>query len=122
MRFEDWTLRERLAWAAGLFVGEGSSWSTTSATRRQVHANVTQKSLDGKPPQILVWFQRIVGGQVNNYPCRPEEWKWHVDTLVEVRALYDLLYEYLNTVKREQFARSILKYEGWRREGDQAAE
>lgn len=102
------------AWAAGLFAGEGSTWCSTSATRRQVHTAVTQKSWDGAPPEVLVRFRDYVGfGTVANRPSRPEIWYWQVDSRAGVQRLYRALDRYLDGVKHAQVLRALEKYDLW---------
>lgn len=98
-----------LAWAAGLFDGEGSSFVTTVKTGRVRIAMTVAQSGD---PTVLDRFSKAVqkGYVAGPYgPYGPDKerkqprYYWKVDTYDAVRSVADALWPYLSTPKKAQF-------------------
>lgn len=100
---------EWLAWAAGLYDGEGSSCLLKHRTHDGYQApelSVTQSSADG-PPEVLIRFRRIVeAGHIDGPLQQPEPWlpvyRWKSAALGDVRGVLSKLWPWLGPVKREQ--------------------
>jgi len=98
-------LREGLAWAAGLFDGEGS----TSIARRGVRLAVKQHE-----PTVLLKFQDAVGlGTVYGpYAIKGREgffeWSFVVTRFEHVQAVVAMLWPWLGPVKRYQARVALL--------------
>lgn len=102
---------EVLAWAAGLFDGDGS----TCFERHGSHAgyvradmSITQSSRDGRP-EVLVRFHEILGlGRINGpyggSPAWEPVYRWKAHRLVDVETVARSLWPWLGTVKRVQAA------------------
>ncbi len=85
--------RSDIAWAAGLFEGEGcfTACYQRKTGRRYLHAVLVSTDQD-----VLERFHRIVGvGKIYpKAPRRPEHkpcWRWQVTTEAGFRAVYELL-------------------------------
>lgn len=103
---------DELAWAAGFFDGEGSTFARTDRARpgyRRLVTSVPQAGAD-RPPEVLVRFQRAVAvgtigpRDVDGVYC------WRTSGS-DAQATIALLWPYLGTVKRRQ-ARSALRHAG----------
>src|SRR5690242_336001 len=94
-----------LAWAAGLFDGEGSSSMFVPyrrlTARRQIQ--VSQAGTSGSPPEVLVRFRKVVGiGNVTG-PYRGGIFYWKTTRKDAVDAVAAALWPYLGATKRTQF-------------------
>lgn len=93
---ENLTPAARIAWAAGLFEGEGS-WFTTSPRGMsvQVHATLTMTDRD-----VVEAFAAVVGcGRVDSFPprddkCKPS-YRWVAQSVRDVRYVIDLFLPFL---------------------------
>ena len=99
--------REELAWAAGLFEGEGCfTFSRKSRKWRQVMARVAMTDKD-----VLESFQRATGlGSIYGPKCingRKPCWTWAVSSFEETQALVALLWPWLKT-RRKTKAKEVL--------------
>lgn len=100
---------EELAWAAGLFDGDGSTCFERHKTRadyRRADMAVTQTSRTGTP-EVLTRFQRLVGvGHINGPYGGNEHWepvyRWKAHRLVDVQHVARTLWPWLGAVKRAQ--------------------
>lgn len=99
--------RVELAWAAGFFDGEGSTFPT--GKRRHPRISITQAPdpRDGTSPEVLHRFRRAVGeiGSVRGpYREKSGELKflYNADGHEMVQAVIALLWEWLGDVKRQQ--------------------
>jgi len=104
--------RVELAWAAGFFDGEGSTFVLGKLKHPKISITQAPDPPDGKPPAVLDRFYRAVGeiGNVEGpYQEKTGELKWfYVANGHEmVQAVITLLWTRLGTVKREQAARSL---------------
>ena len=109
-----------LAWAAGLFDGEGCT-SARPYNRRpnsiRIHASVSQSSRSAEVvPSVLVRFQHAVGGMGSlGTPYFDERsgtfaHQWRVGSFEETQAVVALLWRNLGTVKRAQAAEALLRF------------
>lgn len=100
-----------IAWAAGLFDGEGSIFASESMKRKRrnvrLHMAIRMTTLDD-----VERFHRAVGvGSVRgpyqpNGPRKPQ-WAWTAGTDENVRQCVALLWPYLGKNKREQATRAF---------------
>ena len=102
------TSRERLAWAAGFWAGEGCCWSGSSNSKGYRYK---QRSIVGRISQVdkrpLVRFKRAVSlgsirGPYRTSKGRPA-YQWGVSGWPSIEKLFKLLGPWLDPVKREQF-------------------
>lgn len=104
------------AWAAGFFDGEGyvGYHQRERDGSRSISCSITQaSSLDG-PPTVLERFKSIVGlGNIYrkqlSEPHRTR-YVWSVQSLSDVETVHQLLFPYLDIVKREQFTQAISEF------------
>lgn len=99
--------RVELAWAAGFFDGEGSTFVLGKKKHPKISITQAPDPPDGTPPKVLDRFYRAVGGIGNvegPYREKTGELKWfytaHGHEMVQ--AVIALLWTWLGTVKREQ--------------------
>jgi len=95
-----------VAWAAGLFDGEGSTstYVPKGKTRPRRQMAVSQGGLPGHLPAVLTRFKGIVGvGNVTG-PYRDGLYYWKATRKDAVDFVGALLWPYLGGVKRKQFA------------------
>lgn len=89
-----------LAWAAGFFDGEGSSYATqTSTTRKKsyIHMTISQKGRE-----TLDRFHAAVGAGTVTGPNKRGLYRWQVQSRA-VHDVKDKLWPYLCNAKREQW-------------------
>lgn len=100
--------REQLAWAAGFFDGEGTTWAGRSSGYPTL--SVPQAGHFTEPPDVLLRFQAAVGGLGLVYgPILNEErnkpiWRYRVSGFEMVQAVVAMLWPWLGTEKRRQAA------------------
>lgn len=105
--------RERsteLAWAAGFFDAEGSTYNRRSMDLNgdvlKIAAKVGQSSEDGTIAKVLLRFRDAVGLGYFNGPYRDRgrlpHYVWQVAAYADVVRLHEALDEWLGPVKREQ--------------------
>lgn len=110
--------REQLAWAAGLFDGEGSTGLhkiKTGGTARSCSLSVAQ----AYSPEVLGRFRDAVGvGTVygpyqssGRQKCGPI-WYFKVSTFESVQAVIAKLWPWLSGVKRQQASRALMLGKG----------
>jgi hypothetical protein len=96
---------EELAWAAGLFDGEGTTIAKQDARRPddvQPQMTVPQCGRDGVP-EVLIRFQRAVFGLgVIDGPHGDSMYRWRARGFVDGQAALALLWPFLGGVKRAQ--------------------
>lgn len=101
--------RTELAWAAGFWDGEGSTWLTRSMSRItwSPQARINQSSTDGVP-SVLVKFQAAVGmGRIHGPELdegREPLYRWVLSSRREIEQISLLLEPWLGHVKRAQLA------------------
>lgn len=102
--------REELAWAAGLYDGEGSTtWGGTAGAQMLVSQS---------DPEVLHRFRAAVGvGKVygpysagcrDGFKRKPK-WMYKIDGFANVQAVVALLWRKLGTPKRRQAAAVLLR-------------
>lgn len=100
---------ERLAWAAGLFDGDGSACFAKHKTHAgyvRAEMSVTQSSRCGKP-EVLERFRDIVGAGLVGGPYGGNErwepvYRWKAHKLSEIEVIVHTLWPSLGAVKRAQ--------------------
>lgn len=113
------TSKADIAWAAGLFEGEGCFWSSRcgKAPHYYIYPRVSLNSTDR---DVLERFARVVGvGTVATSPRLKKQahhkaqWSWVVSRKDDVRKVYELLKPWLGSRRRAQ-AESALSQSGKR--------
>jgi hypothetical protein len=102
---------EDIAWAAGIFDGEGSTSTyipkKRNGPRRQMA--LSQGGPHGQHPPVLTRFQQIVGiGNVTG-PYRDGLYYWKTTRMEGVDAVGAMLWPYLSREKRAQFAAAAIR-------------
>lgn len=100
-----------VAWAAGIFDGEGSTSTYIprgrKSPRRQIA--VSQGGVPGQFPDVLTRFHRIVGvGNVTG-PYRNGLYYWKTARRESIDAVGAMLWPHLGGDKREQFAAAAIR-------------
>ena len=103
--------RTELAWAAGLFVGEGDI--TASSGGWEVHLHVSQSGEVDRAPDLLVRFREAVScmGFVEGPQFRPgrmPKWRFRASGYEIVQAIVAMLWPWLGSVKKAQARRHLL--------------
>ena len=95
-----------IAWAAGLYDGEGSC-SAYLPRRRKTYRRqmaVSQGGDPGKPPLVLLGFKSAVGGVGNiTGPYRGYLFYWKTTQIAAIDMVATTLWPFLSQEKREQF-------------------
>jgi hypothetical protein len=106
--------RTELAWAAGLFDGEGSASICGPASRQYVQLEIPQSSA-GAMPETLQRFRAAVGAGWLNGPYPPRspwsrlpQYRWTLGAREDVGRVLSLLWPHLSAVKRDQIDRVSL--------------
>jgi hypothetical protein len=107
-----------LAWAAGLFDGDGSFTSSRSRSNPYpvLTASIGQSGADGIP-HVLTQFKEVVGcGRINGpykdaNPNALPQYAWICTVHDEVRELFSALARYLSPHKHRQWQYVLEKYE-----------
>ena len=111
-----------LAWAAGLFDGEGAAWVARDRNRpewRSVALELPQSSADGVP-EVLLRFQAALGaGSISGPRAQRNSWsrlpqyRWQLGGRHKVSAVVAALWPHLRAVNRVRFQsmRTILDAE-----------
>jgi len=105
---------EMLAWAAGLFDGDGS----TCFAKHKSHAgyvraemSLTQSSRSGEPEVLLRFCDLVGGGRIGGPYGGNEKWepvyRWKAHRLSEIEAITQMLWPSLGVVKRGQATKVI---------------
>ena len=97
-----------LAWAAGIYDGEGSA-STYLPKRRtsRVRQMAVYQGGDGAPPPLLDRFRAAVGGVgLIHGPSRGYLYQWHTKRHIVVDDVSELLWPWLSDPKRSQLRRA----------------
>lgn len=109
------TVKERRAWAAGFYDGEGSTGCYKSGKHRYCRATVSQTD-----KRLLQQFQKAVGGRgriVGPYLKRRRKpiWAWNSHGYKEsIRALFEI-WDYLSAPKRQQALQAFEEYEAYQK-------
>jgi hypothetical protein len=108
-----------LAWAAGFYDGEGSSWTRLyrRVWRGRNHDHRTIACSVGQVDrEVLDRFSGIVGvgsvdGPYDKGATRSPMFYWRTRSLQETRHVYELLRPYLGSIKIAQFERAFAAYD-----------
>lgn len=108
--------REELAWAAGLYDGEGSTFSN-GKTPPMMTINQSGS------PEVLKRFQSAVGGlgriygprQVGSPGRNQPRWDWKSCSFEHAQAIMAMLWPFLSSVKRTQMDGAFGRYAEWRK-------
>lgn len=105
---------EQLAWAAGLFDGDGSTCFAKHKTHVgyvRAEMSLTQSSRRGEPSVLLRLRDTVGVGHIGGPYGGNERWepvyRWKVHKLVEIEAVTHLLWPWLGAVKRAQAVKVI---------------
>jgi hypothetical protein len=103
-------LNTELAWAAGLFDGEGTTCphgrKASSGLKPGLRMTLSQKNTG---PEILLRLQAALGvGQVKERTDRPGVWVWVCTSRPGCEQALRLMWPYLSTPKQKQ-ARPLLR-------------
>jgi hypothetical protein len=109
-----------LAWAAGLFDGEGSVGAYVAGTPRKIDGSRAlglRAVIVQTDPQVLRRFQvavqglgRVTGPRVTHRDNEKPIWNWGCYTFEHTQAVLAMLWNYLSPVKREQFKLAQTKF------------
>ena len=109
--------REKLAWAAGFFDGEGSFAAHPNARKKPGQKLCPRIDIGQIDRPILERFQRAVGfglirGPYQKYstPNQKPLWRLGVYRFEEVQAIGAMLWSFLSQPKRHQFAEVMGRY------------
>jgi hypothetical protein len=100
---------ERLAWAGGLFDGEGSTMARGETRRpgyRRLNVAVPQRG-DGTVPEVLTRFMVAMNGMGTIGRPTSELYQWRVYDDTQARATVALLRPWIGAVKRRQATLAI---------------
>ena len=107
---------EELAWAAGLFDGEGSVTTSRSARSRTIEACLPQSAAAGIP-NVLERFQRAVArGRIYGPRKRSDPWsklpqyRWRSTNITDVCTTIEMLWPWLCEAKRNQTVNALERY------------
>jgi hypothetical protein len=113
--------REELAWAAGLFDGEGciGVYPGIRQNRHNTSHYITlQMSIGQSDRQVLDRFYQAVGrlGNVGGpytyaYKLAPY-YRWQARKFEHVQAIVAMLWTFLSPIKRQQATEALLKWRG----------
>ena len=107
-----------LAWAAGIFDGEGCCF--VGSNGHPPYLNVAQAGTDF-PPELLTRFKTVVGyGKIYGPYKRAKahhkkRWNWIAKNLAETNKTIELLRPFLGRVKLAQIANSFARYRRWKK-------
>lgn len=103
---------EKVAWAAGLFDGEGSTTASGDVGYPQV--SVPQAGEGVTAPEVLLRFREIVGiGAINGPHVKHDGWRpmWkYTATNIGAIKVLELLWPHLGQVKRDQAVAVLERY------------
>lgn len=104
---------ELLAWAAGLFDGEGST--TCAGAWDTPHVSVPQAGTEDGPPEVLTRFKRVFSTGSINGPKPPQkpgykpQWTYQATGIRAIEVL-NRLWPHLGAVKRRQAELALERY------------
>ena len=114
--------REELAWAAGLFDGEGNVGVFKAYDRKTFEAKRIMLSMAQTDPQVLERFQRAVFGlgSINGpynwkSPFKAKSrWVFRAGSFEHVQAIIAALWVFLSPVKLAQAKKALVDYAEYR--------
>ena len=104
--------REDLAWAAGIFEGEGCI-AKQSSHRKAWHIGLSVENTD---LELLEKFQRVIGNLGHIYKRKrrstkhKRHWVWRTDKFEEVQATISYIWPWLLTRRRERAKELFVSY------------
>ena len=105
--------KEDLAWAAGLFDGEGSVgfYKYPGHGGSQFKLNITQYH-----PEVLIRFHRAVGGIGKVVGPRighngKDRWDFRATSFQNVQAVIAMIWPWLSSPKRNQYTKAFLAWQ-----------
>jgi hypothetical protein len=108
------------AWAAGFFDGEGSvSVCNTVGRRGTLRARYIKAECNQIHPEVLERFLEAVGVGTVRGPYgvdRKARWHYVAQGLERTELMYEVIWPWLGSVKKEQATRKIAEYREWRAE------
>lgn len=116
----DWM--HELAWAAGLFDGDGSvsaSVSVRPSRYRCISASISQASAEGVAEALVRFSQAVARGRIRGPKVMKNPWsrlpqyRWEVTRVRDVEAVAELLWRWLDVQKRDQVHASLARYRAW---------
>lgn len=113
MRFKNWTREAQMAWAAGIFDGEGTCFLTVD---KAIRVAVNQNDRRGRPAHMVLRFKYLFGGWIasNGRPRDGQKMhKWAGSHSVSVRAMEEM-HPYLCDVKVAQYRKVRKQYDSIR--------
>lgn len=102
--------REALAWAAGFFEGEGSTYIGQHARRRRGYLKM---SIGQKHREALDRFHAAIGGlgNVTFNPSRPASpYSWNAGRYEHCQAVLAMLWPFMGQVKRDQARAALIAF------------
>lgn len=107
-------VRKQLAWAAGLFEGDGCVLA--AGRRHELSLHVTQAGSREAPPDVLRRFRMAVGGigyvrgPFKVKGRRKPKWRYFASGFEAVQAVLAMLWPWLGPVKRQQARNALFAY------------
>jgi len=100
-----------VAWAAGLFEGEGCfSFGSGDTGNRSLRAMITMTDLD-----VLEKFQSVVGmGTIRKRKLNPphkQQWSWYINSFLEFQSLAVMLWPWLCSRRRAKLQELFDRYD-----------
>jgi len=102
-------VREQLAWAAGFFVGEGTTNYCESNGSRNLKISIPQ--VEREPLDrfaTIVGFGKIYGPYAARTAKSRPQFLYHINGFEKCQALIALLWFWLSTAKKQQACRALL--------------
>lgn len=117
-------MNEQLAWAAGIFDGEGYFGNNRNVAPCPT-VLVTQSSTTG-PPEMLVRLQQLFGGTIRGPQIKGDRkpiYRWNVNGFERVQNIVAAVWPWLGDVKRAQSSAALLLFrQTWRPPGQRKRE
>ena len=100
-----------LAWAAGVYDGEGSASTYLPKQRKsRVRQIAVYQRGDAMPPPLLFRFRAAVGGiGLIHGPARGSLYQWHSKRHLVVEAVSELIWPWIGEVKRDQLRAAAIQ-------------
>lgn len=108
--------RESLAWAAGVFDGEGSTFCNRKTPPMLTVPQSGSRELLDRFRASVGGLGAIYGPRVMANPRAKVRWDWKSCSFEHAQAVMALLWPFLCSVKRRQMSDAFRKYHAWRRD------
>lgn len=110
--------REELAWAAGLFDGEGNSHFCITNQSRGYKTPMIGINISNTYLPLLKKFQQVTGGLGHIYVLRPHSfkthwkpaWQFRTGKFEHAQAIMSLIWPWLSNQKKAQFIAAKTNY------------